>query len=105
MAAHPPAWPGSALTSDLVCMVLQRSFSSVSNASSEQSDSAAHAAAHLGLAGRPVSGSYQRPEGQTGQHAGPAEAPRHGTWVKGMPPSGKKKKDGSVHKAALTKLI
>lgn len=82
-----------------------RSFSSVSNASSEQSDSAAHGAVHLGLAARPVSGSYQRPEGQTGQHAGPGEAPRHGTWVKGMPPSGKKKKDSSVHKAALTKLI
>ena len=84
---------------------MQRSFSSVSNASSDHSDSAANASIHLGLAVRSMGSSLLRSEGQTGQLVGPADAVRHGTWAKGMPPSGKKKKDSSGPKAALTKLI
>ncbi len=88
---------------DIPCV--QRSFSSVSNASSEHSDSAANVGVHLGLAARSLGSSHLRSEGQTGQSIGPADVVRHGTWAKGMPPSGKKKKDSSGHKAALTKLI
>lgn len=84
---------------------MQRSFSSVSNASSDHSDSAANVGVHLGLAARPLGSSRLHTEGQTGQLIGPADAVRHGTWAKGMPPSGKKKKDSSGHKSALTKLI
>lgn len=90
-----------------MCLLLQRSFSSVSNASSEHSDSAAHAISHLGTSGRTMIGNQPRSDGQTGQHAGSSDTIRYvqGVWAKGMPPSGKKKKDSGGQKAALTRLI
>ena len=41
----------------------------------------------------------------SGQHAGPPDLLRHGVWAKGMPPSGKKKKDSTGQKTAMTRLI
>ena len=81
------------------CPVVQGSFDSQSNASSEP--------AEIGGSSGPVrdrTGNDQRLEGQAGQQAGPPDAPRHASWAKGMPPSGKKKKDSSGHKAALARL-
>lgn len=76
---------------------MQRSFDSASNASSEQSEWS------LGATQRAALGGFLRAEGQSALH-GPAEAVRHAAWAKGMPPSGKKKKDTSQHKAALSRL-
>ncbi|KAL3153624.1 hypothetical protein ABBQ32_013229 [Trebouxia sp. C0010 RCD-2024] len=70
-----------------------RSFDSVSNASSEQSERS------LGATHRAALGGFLRAEGH-----GPIEAVRHAAWAKGMPPSGKKKKDNSQHRAALSRL-
>lgn len=75
---------------------MQRSFDSASNASSEQSEWS------LGATQRAALGGFLRAEGPT-LH-GPAEAVRHAAWAKGMPPSGKKKKDNSQHRAALSRL-
>lgn len=73
--------------------LMQRSFDSVSNASSEQSERS------LGATHRAALGGFLRAEGH-----GPIEAVRHAAWAKGMPPSGKKKKDNSQHRAALSRL-
>ena len=80
-----------------LCYV-QRSFETASNASSEQSERS------LGATQRAALGGFLRAEGQGALLHGPAEAVRHAAWAKGMPPSGKKKKDSSQHKAALSRL-
>ena len=77
---------------------MQRSFDSVSNASSEQSERS------LGSAQRAALGSFMRAEGQHSMLNGPADSVRQAAWAKGMPPSGKKKKDSSQHRAALARL-
>lgn len=76
---------------------MQRSFDSVSNASSEQSERS------LGATQRAALGGFLRAEGQNALLHGP-ESGRHGAWAKGMPPTGKKKKDNSQHRAALSRL-
>ena len=70
----------------------------MSNASSEQSERS------LSSAQRAVMGSYLRGEGQTTMLNVPAEYVKHAAWAKGMPPSGKKKRDNSQHRAALSRL-
>ena len=70
----------------------------MSNASSEQSERS------LTSAQRAVMGGYLRGEGQIAMLNGPAESVKHAAWAKGMPPSGKKKKDSSLHRAAMSRL-
>lgn len=91
---------------------LQRSFSSLSNASSDPASepsvvyatqSGSATGGNLGAG----SGCQLASAGHSGQAAGFTDTHRyvHGAWTKAMPPSGKKKKDASSHKAAMARLI
>ena len=77
---------------------MQRSLDSVSNASSEQSERSPGATQRAALGG------FLGAEGQNALLHGPGDSLRHAAWAKGMPPSGKKKKDNSQHRAALSRL-
>lgn len=88
--------------------LLQRTWDAVSNASSKPSEPASNTmySSHgsSGLSGMgPGSSSGQMPAAAT---TGPAEGVRQVVWSKGMPPSGKKKKDSAAaQRAVFTRLI
>ena len=90
---------------------VQRSFSSLSNASSDYSDpSAVHSAQQGSTAAahqRASNSGLHSSIGHSGNTAGLNDPYGYlqGTWSKGMPPSGKKKKDAGSHMAAMVRLI
>lgn len=93
-------------------MLLQRTWELASNASSEPSEPASnalhssHGSSGLSAMGLPANSSGQTQAAGSVHHATPVDGLRQVVWSKGMPPSGKKKKDpAAAQRAVFTRLI
>ena len=84
-------------------MLLQRTWDVISNTSSEPSEAAgnAYGGANMSVLPQSVTGSGQQ---QGGQRLGSAEL-RQLAWSKGVPPTGKKKKDPAANRAVFGRLV
>lgn len=83
-------------------MLLQRTWDVISNTSSEPSEAAGNAyGANVSMLPQSVTGSGQQ---QAGQRLGSAEL-RQLAWSRGVPPTGKKKKDLAANRTVFGRLV